>query len=366
MKKICHIVDSLEVGGLQKTVCDIVLGLPEFDHQVWCLRYKGELASRLEGRGVTVRSFGYDGPIRPGPLLALARNLKKGRIDIVHAHGHYPSEWARTASVFAGVKTRIVHEQSIYHNLAYKERIKLWGLSGITSAFIAVSEAVKRSIIKDIGVTPSRIYVIYNSSADMLRPPQLKSEMRRSFGITEGLIVGTVGRLESHKGFDVLINSIRILRDRGNKVSCLIAGDGPDRARLEKISRDIGLEGHIRFLGMRQDVADVLAALDIFVQPSLTREGLPLVLAEASSAAIPSVATDIGGNPEIVIDGKSGFIIRPNDAVSLAGSVGRLLENAEERLRMGGFAREIWMERFTNSQMCEAVKRLYRRYLQEE
>lgn len=356
--KICHILDELTIGGLEKTVIQIVSGLTGYTHEVWCLKNKGILAGGLEKKGVRVKAFGLSGRIRPSDIFNIAGHMRKECFDIAHCHGHYPSVTGRAAAILAGVPVRIVHAQNLYYWIKLKDRVRLKALSYFTRDIIAVSEAVKKSLVGFVGISPRRITVVYNSSPDMAAMALVeRREARARLGIgADDFVVGAVGRLDKEKGYHILVDAIGRL-DRG--VRLVIVGEGPQRDELEMFIASRGLKGPVILTGARHDVADILSAIDCFVQPSVYTEGLPLVLAEAASASLPLIATDVGGNPEIVRDHSNGFVIETGDPIVLSDKIAYLMAQPEKRREMGARSREIWEERFSESIMLDKIRKIY-------
>lgn len=365
MIKICHILDRLGVGGIEKTVVAISSHLKGYEHQIWCLKDRGPLAGEPENAGVGLKEFGFQGAITPGALGVFVGALKKERFDIIHAHGLYPSIIARLGAVGAGVPIRIVHAQSLYYGVPLRDRLKLRVLTCATTKVIAVSEAVRESLVNAIGMPPRLIEVIYNSSADMLAAsPGAGRKAEEGPGPKSGFVACGIGRLEEFKGYAHLIEAVRICNERGADVKCVIAGDGPERKRLEAMALSPCLAGQVKFLGIIDDVASLLRSADVLVQPSTVREGLPLTLAEGASAGLPLIATRVGGNPEIVDDGNNGFIVPPSDPAAIAEKILFLARNSGESKRMGENSRRIWEERFSQERMLMKIDSLYRRCME--
>lgn len=368
MIKVCHLLDTLGIGGLEKNAVNIVLGLEgeKYNQQVWCLREKGPFAQELEAQGILVRPFHFKSGICKGyELLRLANALAKEKFMIIHAHGLYPSIWARVAALLAGVPVRIAHCQNLYYGLILKDRLALRCLSYSTARIIAASRAVKVSLVEALGIDPGKIEVVYNSARDIdtggLEERQI---MRREMGIKEGdFVVGMAGRLEEHKGHYYLLKAVSFLKPVFRQIKCLIIGAGKDRLDLEFRADSLGLRGQVVFTGVRTDVERLYQLMDVFVQPSTLREGLPLVLAEAASSRLALVATDIGGNPEIVRDGFNGFIIKPRDAAAIATKVEYLINHPLQRRAMGDNSRRIWQENFSLKRMIGNIDQLYQNSL---
>lgn len=366
MRKVCHILDSLKVGGIEKNVIEIAAGLESFEHHVWFLQDKGPLADELERKGIAIREFGFRGAMRPGALITLVQAMRKERFDIVNGHGLYPSMWSSAAGFMAGVPVRIVHAQSTYGALSWRDTMKLRLLMPVTSKIVAVSEAVRESLVVNVGLPEEKIEIIYNSASDMRIAAGLsRCATRESLGIGDSFAVGCVGRLVDFKGQEYLIEAIKNVRRRGVNATCIIVGDGPERERLEAIASAAELSDAVHFLGTRYDIATVLSAMDSLIQPSIVREGLPLSLAEGASMGLPLIATEIGGNDEIVSDGENGFIVPPRDAEALTEKIIYLAKNPAEVQRMGERSRKIWEERFTAAEMVGRLGALYKKCLGE-
>jgi len=367
MIRICHFVESLDIGGLEKTVIQIAANLDKtkYYQEIWCLRKKGLLAEDAAKSGIVLRFFNIEGGIRIIPLWRLSRLLKAGSFDIIHAHELYPAVWAIGAAIFAGVRIKIFHCQNVYWNATKKDKIKMKLSSLFVSKIIAVSEAAKKSLVEFVGVNPVKITVIHNSAekVEAVNEPQ-KKRLRQELGIGErDFIVGSISRLVAHKGQQYLIDAVFALASDFPVLKCLIVGDGPAAQSLKLKAKNLKLEGEIIFTGWRKDVANLVSIMDIFVQPSTWVEGLPLALAEAASAGVPLIATNIGGNSEIVDDAKNGFIIPPNNPKILADKIRFFLENSEKKKIMGENSQKIWQDKFSTEGMLKRIEDLYAEYI---
>lgn len=364
ISKICHIVDTLNVGGLERTLIQIVSNVKGYEHQVWCLKDKGALADELEARGIKIREFFFSGRLRIGAILHLAACLRKEGFNIIHSHGLFPSVWGRISAVLAGAPVSIVHCQNVYYGITRKERLKLKFLSYFTSRIIAVSFAVRDCLVKFVGVAPEKIRVIHNSSPDLQEEirGQNREEIRESFGFKDAdLVLGCIGRLEEHKGQRYLIEAVAVCKKRGIICKCLLAGEGPRRQDLSRLILELGLGDEVVLSGLRKDVSRVLWAMDIFILPSTIREGLPLVLAEASSMGLPLIAGNVGGNSEIIKDEYNGLLVNDSsDIRELAAKIEYLAGNKERRVKMGRNSRERWVEEFSLEVMIRRIEFIYR------
>jgi len=361
MVKVCHILDSLNIGGLEKIAIDIILNLKGYDHQVWCLKEKGELAAELVAKGIPVREFNFTGGLSIVSISRLVKELKKEHFTAIHCHGLFPSIWARVAAILAGIPVRIVHCHSTYYGLWFKERIKLRWLSYYTTAIITVSEAVKKSLTEYIGISASRITVVYNGLEDIaVQKIDNRDKVRVMLGLApDDFVICCLGRLVQMKGHRYLIEALSEVRKRQVRCKCLIIGDGPEKQKIEQQVKAMGLDDAVKLLGARRDIPELLSAVDLAVVPSILKEGLPLVLVEASVMSLPLVATDIGGSPEIVKDGLNGFIVEPKDAQALAEKIIYLIEHPGVCREMGQQARGIWQAKFKKTDMLGKIEKIY-------
>jgi glycosyltransferase involved in cell wall biosynthesis len=162
-------------------------------------------------------------------------------------------------------------------------------------------------------------------------------------------LVGTVGRLEKQKGFDVLIDALGLLPG----VSAVVAGEGPERDALMRRAQARGVADRFTLIGWQEEIGPFLRALDVFVLPSRF-EGLSLALLEAMAAGTAIVATDVGGTSEALVPGETGLLVPPEDADGLASAIDRLLRDEELRKQLGAAAREAWVARFTAQRMQQS------------
>jgi glycosyltransferase involved in cell wall biosynthesis len=202
---------------------------------------------------------------------------------------------------------------------------------------IAVSEGIRDDLIKH-GIRPSKIVAIQNAvekGFDPMRLAETRLEKRKALGVSDGeYVAGYVGRLSAEKGVQYLIEAASILKGKGAQFRMLIIGDGPKRKELENLTVEKGLAREHMFVGFQNDIENWLPVLDVFVLPSLT-EGTPMALLEAMAIGLPVIASDVGGVPELVENGVSGFLIPPGDSAALAEKLSTLCRNRSVRETLG-------------------------------
>jgi glycosyltransferase involved in cell wall biosynthesis len=214
-----------------------------------------------------------------------------------------------------------------------------------------------------IGAAPAGRMLWVPNGIDVNRfeaSPAVRDAVRTALHVSGEFVFLAVGRLERAKGFDVLLQALSIVHTQANNVAVVIAGDGSQRATLEARASALGLGSElVRFLGVRDDVPDLMAASDAFVLPSRW-EGLPMVLLEAASSGLPIVASAVGGNAEVVVDQETGFLVAPDDEEALGRAMVRMAElPVDERQRMGMRGRRLVRERYGLNAVVDTWLELY-------
>ncbi len=219
---------------------------------------------------------------------------------------------------------------------------------------------VNAELLRPRGRAGERTDVIPSGvDTDRFAPPIDRIAAKRALGISDvRSLIGTVGRLEPRKGTGTLIAALASLRRHGRDAGLVVVGDGPLRQQLADAAERLGVASHVRLLGDRSDVREVLAALDVFVLPSRT-EGMSNALLEAMATALPVVATAVGGTPEVVSDGVSGLLVAADDADAMANAIGRVLDDPAWAATLGAAARQTAEERFGARSMVRRLEAVY-------
>jgi glycosyltransferase involved in cell wall biosynthesis len=272
---------------------------------------------------------------------------------VVHANSGAPNQWLVPAARAAQVPL-VAHLHAIY---GLRERCTL--LLHQAPCIIGCSEAVVAPFWID-GVPRSRVRVIHNGvRVDRLQRGDA-SALRGSLGIGALAVVALgVGALVPLKGFDTVMRAVRLARDHGVDLHLLLAGEGPERARLDALRLELGLEGFVHFLGQRADVGAILRdAVDVAVIGSRV-ESFALVAAEAGAMGRPTIATRVGGIGEVVADGVTGILVPAGDATACADALTRIGRDEALRRTMGEAARVRVASKFSTAQATQAFEHLY-------
>jgi len=360
--RVLHIITNLGIGGAERLVVSAARGLPRdrFESVICCLTDRGPLAREVEADGVTVHCVNaYPGLSNPLAFTRLVSIIGSVQPTIVHTHLQAPNLYGRLAACLVRVPIVIATEHNVYTGKARRYIAVERMLARLTSALVAVSSEVQQFLGRQLRLPLARIQVIRNGVA----APQPTTEgvaalTARIGAVPTQLRLATIASLTSKKGHDVLLRALALLAGRGLCVAAVFAGDGPERARLELIAAELKLRDSVHFLGAVSNPADVLAAADVFVLPSLV-EGLPLALLEAMRAGKPIVATSVGGVPEAVTSGINGLLVAPADDLALADAIATLAASPRQRAELGDQARTTADRDFTEQRYIGALVSLY-------
>ncbi len=373
--RITHLITDSGTGGAEKVLYELVRRLPPERYQcrVIVMKRPGRTAQLVADSGIPVMSLGL--PSRTGaayllklPLafLRLLRELGRERPDVLHCWLFQANMLGRLAARLAGVAVNI----SGLRVVEMERTGQYWPdrlCAGLVTRYAAVCEAVAAHYCARLGIAAEKMAVVRNGIAPAPFAEADGGALRRELGIADGSkVIGAVGRLHRQKGLDILVRAMPALLARFPGLTLLIAGDGPERDRLEQLADAEGAAPHIRFLGEWTRVPELLAALDVFVLPSRW-EGMPNALLEAMAAGVPAVAARVGGVPEIMAAGESdaplagetGIMVGPEDPAALAGAVSALLQDENRRRSMGANARERVRSEFSLEKMVQGYERLY-------
>jgi glycosyltransferase involved in cell wall biosynthesis len=367
-KTIVHVVEDLRIGGLERVIQTIALGLDKGKYrvEVWCLAEGGQIADELSDEGIAVKILGMKSYYNPRRILELALLLQETEVDLIHSHGYFASTFARVAGLKAGRAAMVRHMHTTDHRFSPRNmRIEAL-LSLYTDQVICVSQAVKTFAVEALGIPDIRTCVIYNTAFAKGNGSQgVDLEKRRAaLGIgADDFVILALASLKRNKGHAVLLHAARQLRRKHPGIKCLIVGDGPLRGDLESEAEQLGLSGHVAFTGLQNDVTPYLDMAHALVLPTLYREGLSVALIEGASAGLPLVGSRLGGIPEVIEHRENGFLVRPGDAGNLAAAIGQLIANPDLQGRMGRASREIYTNRFSQGIILRRIEALYDRLL---
>jgi glycosyltransferase involved in cell wall biosynthesis len=371
-QNIVLLINSIMMGGAEEHVRQIATGLARRGANVSVVMPEttevDPLAESLTRAGVAVERVtlawmtqGAGTFVRMKRLIAVFRE-RRAQVAHIHLIGFTGGRWAVAAAALARVPRVIVTMHiAPTETQPLSVRLDRAAQSRFVDRFIAVSQANAVQFRDELGLPASRISVVPNA-VELERfagePGPDRRRVRAELGIPEDAVVlGALARLNPQKGLGYLIAALPAIVEHHPKVRALLVGSGPLLAELEEQARSLGVAERVTFAGHRSDTVAVLRAMDIALLPSLF-EGLPLSLLESMAAALPVVASEVGGIPEVVVDGVSGYLVPPGVPVELAAAVNRLLSEPGALSRMGEQARRR-AEDFSYDAMLDRVIRVY-------
>jgi len=387
--RLLFVITGTGVGGSEKVLAGLALAMRTLWAEVGVCSLKplGHFGRDLARQGLAVFTCGMgdrDGflgladTVRALP--ALGRVVRTFRPTLVHAFLFRAGLLARLPVVAQRVPRLLVSVRTLERRSLAAHLLDRC-TAGAVDRFTAVSEAARQVIARRSGIPLSRIERIPNGAGvegpsdgavsaaawRLARRDLARRDLAARTGPLPGTLVGSLGRLDPIKGYATLLEAAARLGSAGAPAAdgpgVVLFGDGPDRADLEALVSRPPLRGRAFILGEDPDAARLLPAIDLFVLPSLA-EGMSNALLEAMAEGIPVVATRVGGNAEVIEDGRSGLLVEPGDAAGLSGALAGLLADPDSARRLGLEGRERVRRAFSTQGMLDAYHDLYRRLLE--
>jgi glycosyltransferase involved in cell wall biosynthesis len=295
----------------------------------------------------------------------LIRIIRRDRIQILHCHGYGATTFGRIAGLLTGTPV-IVHEHMVDVNIPLYQKIADKLLSPFTAKGVAVSNAVNAFMTGPRSISKQRMQVIYNCVPSEYCVPfsdKQKEEIAERYNVPrDKAIVGIVGRLDPVKGHVDFLSAAKEVLKAVPEVCFVIVGEGELRPELERYTQQLGIQDNVLFLGHCENVKEIVSLFDLLASSSLS-EGLPLNILEAMAQSKPVVATSVGGIPEVVEDGKNGFLVPVNSVGALADKITMLLSDDELRDKFGKNALEVCEKSYLAPVSVSQLIQLYKELL---
>jgi glycosyltransferase involved in cell wall biosynthesis len=360
--RVLYLIGYLsQSGGAERFALGLATGLPQDRFEPWlCFARTADEAPLRDLRtaGIPFVGLGRRAKLDFYRFAGLARLLRRERFDILHAHMFGSNFWGTVIGRACGVPVVLAHE----HTWAYKGNpIRRW-LDGyvigrLATRFIAVSQSDAERMVSYEHVPPGKVVVM--PTAYIPSPPGTSSDVRAELGLSNGTpLIATAAILRPQKALDVMFEALSLVRHRVPNVQLVLAGDGPVRQPLEQRVRELNLDTHVHFLGLRSDVDSILRAADIGALSS-DFEGMPLFAFECVRAGRPLVATAVGALPSLIESGRSGgILVPPRDPAALADALVELLNDPARRERLAAAGQER-LASFTMARVTAQFAELY-------
>lgn len=360
IRTILFLSTSSGPGGAERVINNLAASLdPQKYRAVLCLFRSGWLKERSESCGIRTFVLPTHGMTDWRWAIQFKRLLRQEQVDLIHAHEFDANVQGAFVAALSGVPlVATVHGKNYYWERLRRRLAYRWVSRRAT--MVAVSENLKEFIVEKVGVSPGRVKVLYNG-VDVLPKytPTEVVECRKELGLPEDhQIVGVVGNLYPVKGHQYLIEAIPAVLRTCPNTSFVFAGRGQLESELKAQVSRLGVEKRVHFLGLRQDIPRILAMLDLFVLPSLS-EGLSMAILEAMIAGKPVIATRVGGNPELVIDEETGFLVPPRDSQTLAARLITSLTNKQQSATFAERGKRRAEGQFSLQNMVSSYQSLY-------
>lgn len=368
---VCHVIHALGVGGAEVLVDTMVRkSSDQFRCLVAVLDDIGEIGQQLQADGFIVEHLHRQPGIDRGCARRLRSFADENQVNILHAHQYTPFFQAMLSRGLLGRRPVLFTEhgrhfpdspsrkRSVVNRLLLNRRDRLVGCGG----------AVRQALIDNEGLPANRVEVVYNgvdlqslASGDGSQ----RNALRSSFGFSEGDFVAIqVARLHKLKDHLTAIATIDEARTHNPNIKLLIVGEGDERDSIENEiqSRDIG--SHVVLAGNRNDIANLLTAADCFLMTSIS-EGIPLTIIEAMAANLPVVSTAVGGIPEMISDGETGFLSEAKDSAGLAKHLFQLSQNTALQQEVAAAGRVQAEQNFSIQNMLSGYADIYKEMLND-
>ncbi len=375
MISVLFVITGLAYGGAETQVVHLAtqLKMRGWEIRVVTLIPPKAYGEELETAGIPVVSLNIRNKFPdPRPIFRLACLIRTWQPHIVHSHMVHANLFARITRIFTPMPVLICTA----HNINEKGRkgsgrLREWTYrltDPLCDLTTQVSQVGLERYIRVGAVPREKIRYIPNGvDTERFRPDSaVRARLREELGLRDAFVWLAVGRFEKPKDYPTMLQAFAQVLEGQREAVLLVAGDGPLRPAMEELAHELGIAERVRFLGIRRDVPELMNTADAYLMSS-SWEGMPMVLLEASATGLPIVATHVGGNPEIVLDGKTGFLVPSKNPKALAQAMLRLMSIPErERQKMGEAARRHIEANFSLDRVVEQWEILYRELLSKK
>lgn len=357
-----HIVPSLNVGGREKILLELIkrADREKFEIGVCCLKDGGKLYEQFLNENIAIKCFHKrKNGVDKGLYFRLGNYLKEQKTDIVHTHNPGVLIYGAIGAMLGGAGAIINTEHGYEYSIGRPKKVVEALLRHWIDMTISVSNTLKDQLSNSM-IQSKKITTIYNgidpSPYNEISAPY---SLRKRFGfLPTDTIVGNVARLAEVKNHCLLLRAMKKVIEEIPQAKLLIVGDGELRNKLEVFAKDLGISNNVVFGGEVDNVSELLRMMDIFVLSS-TYEGISITILEAMASGKAVVATNVGGNPEIIINGETGILVPVNDKDTMAQAIITLLKDRDRALLMGIKGRRRVEECFNINAMVKRTEKLY-------
>ncbi len=364
--RVLHITFNMGIGGTEQVIRQLIEGTGESDAsaEILCIDGKvGPIGEALKSRGVPVHSVARASGLDRSLIRAIRAHIQCGEFDIIHCHQYTPYFYGWLGAL--GTRAKVVFtEHGRFHPDRHRYKAYLFNAiaARCTAELVAISEATREALVEYEFMPRARIQVIYNGIRPLARNGEAATDLRQRLGIgAQDFVLGTVARLDPVKNQTMMLEAFSRFHQRFPESWLLMVGDGPDRQLLEQLAMDLGITRRTIFTGFINEPANHLSIMDVFLLSSHT-EGTSMTLLEAMSLGIPSVVTEVGGNPEIIRHRENGLLASAGDAEQFCEAMAALYDDSALRHRLKNGALQAFDARFSASAMVSQYMKMYRQH----
>ena len=369
MIKICYIIGQLTMGGAEKQLFQLVRSIDKkkFQPVVISLSEDGFWAEEIRKIGIQVMEIRRHKSKEFNRLIKLIKFLRKEKPDIVHTYLFSANTYGRIAAILAKIPVIIASERNAGEMGKDKNRYMIYIdkiLSLFSDGIICNSLHCSNNLITKYSFDVKKVFIVHNgiNGNDYLGESRCSSS-------TKSLpkVIGTIGGLNQKKNHKLFLSIAKAVLDmsENKNIKFLVIGDGPLKKELETHSKHLGIGDNVIFTGERTDIPELLHSMDIFVMTS-SYEGLSNTIMEAMSAGLPVIATNVGGNSELIVNGESGFLCASNNAIVFSEKVLSLINNEDKARQMGEHGKRRIEEEFGVERMVSETETIYNNIVKQK
>ena len=357
----------MRIGGTEMVIKNIIEGsdAEKFTMSIFCIEKPiGPWGLDLQNAGISIdakeRKPGFDTSL----IAAIRKHIKTNKIDIVHCHQYTP--WVYGVLAAVGLKTKVIfteHGRFYPDSSSWKRKLLNPWLCRITDSVTAISQATKQALVNFENIPQKRIEVIYNG----IKPPIVEQNktliLKEALGISaETTVLGTIARLDPIKNHLMMLNAFAMALKAHPNTVLIIVGDGEERDNLQKQIANLELQDNVIMTGYDPQPQHYLALMDIFLLSSFS-EGTSMTLLEAMALGKACIVTDVGGNPEVIINNDNGLVVKTDDAQAFSQAINRLITEHQTTETMSVAAKTRYVSTFSDSAMNVKFSDMYNNLL---
>lgn len=361
---IAHLTYDMRIGGTEQVIRNIALGMKDvsgFNHSIVCLENPiGPFGEMLIEENIKIEAFdrkiGFDFSL----LKKIRSYIIDNNIHILHCHQYTPWCYGALAAAFTQTKVIFTEHGRFYPDSASKKRRFINPILALfTNKVTAISSATKQALVDFEYLNFNNIEVVYNGIQPLVAEANEVHNIRESLGLSpNNILLGTVSRFDPIKNHTMLLKAFRRVINRLPDCKLIIVGDGEERKNIEALVEKLEISSHVILTGYIRNPVNYIAAMDIFLLPSFS-EGTSMTLLEAMSLEKACIVTKVGGNPEIIFSEINGLVTENNNIEEFSDAIIALIESKKYCSEMKVAAREIFIQRFSTSEMVKNYRNIY-------